>query len=45
MYAIEFETSIEGNLVKLPMTDAKPLAGQIKIIVLPFSREEIYAAR
>jgi hypothetical protein len=71
MYAIEFETFIEGNLVKLPMTDTKPLAGQVKVIVLqeepvketatlidellahpldlpnfvPFSREEIYAAR
>jgi hypothetical protein len=71
MYAIEFETFIEDNLVKLPMTDTKPLAGKVKVIVLqeesvketatlidellahpldlpnfvPFSREEIYAAR
>jgi len=34
MYAIEFETFIEGNLVKLPKTDTKPLAGQVKVIVL-----------
>lgn len=34
MYAIEFETFIEGNFVKLPTAYAKPLAGPVKVIVL-----------
>jgi len=71
MYAIEFETFIEDNLVKLPRAYVELLAGKVKVIVLkeepveetstlidellahplelpnfiPFSREEIYAAR
>jgi hypothetical protein len=34
MHAIEFETVIEGNLVKLPLIDAKSFAGKVKVIIL-----------